>query len=134
MSGGVGLDKIIIKGLKVFAFHGVNQEEKDKGQPFLLDVTLYMPLKKAGQTDDLEDTVSYARVSKAIVRMMNEKSYNLLEKAASEVAKGILMEFCEIESVDVLLKKPKAPVKAEFDYMSVEIFRTRSDFDGGSSD
>lgn len=121
------MDKIIIKGLKVFAYHGVNPEEKRDGQPFELDITLSLPLARAGQTDDLNDTVSYAKAAKTVLRVMTEASYDLLECAAQRVAEQLLAEYHEVEQVEVLLKKPQAPVHAEFDYMAVMITRKRSD-------
>lgn len=122
------MDKIIIKGLRVFAYHGVNPEEKRDGQTFELDVTLFLSLLRAGSTDDLNDTISYAKAAKTVLRVMNEAKYDLLERAANRVAEQLLMEYHEVERVEVLLKKPQAPVKADFDYMAVNIERQRSDF------
>ena len=34
------MDKILIRGLRVYAYHGVKAEEKEKGQPFLLDIDM----------------------------------------------------------------------------------------------
>ncbi|MHB8107204.1 MAG: dihydroneopterin aldolase [Candidatus Cryosericum sp.] len=120
------MDKIIIKGLKVFAYHGVNPEEKRDGQPFELDVTLYMPLLRAGRTDDVNDTVSYAKAAKTVVRVMTAAKYNLLEKTAQMVAQQLLSEYPQVQRVDVLLKKPQAPVDLDFDYMAVKITRRRT--------
>lgn len=122
------MDKIIIKGLKVFAYHGVNPEEKVDGQNFILNITAYRSLKKACTTDNLDDTVSYAKILKTAVRAMNEDKYDLLEKVAQRVAEQIFLEFPSIESLDVCLKKPEAPIKADFDYVGIEISRTRGDF------
>lgn len=122
------MDKIIIKGLKVFAYHGVNPEEKRDGQEFELDITLDLPLERAGSTDDLNDTVSYAKAAKTALRVMTEASYDLLEKAAQRVAEQLLSEYHKVEQVEILLKKPHAPVHAEFDYMAVRLTRKRSDF------
>lgn len=123
------MDKIIIKGLRVFAYHGVNPEEKRDGQPFELDVTLFVPLLRAGRSDDLNDTVSYAKAAKTVLRVMTEASYDLLERAANRVAEQLLLEYHGVEQVEVLLKKPQAPVKADFEYMAVCITRQRADFD-----
>lgn len=122
------MDKIIIKGLRVFAYHGVNPEEQVNGQTFELDVEVYVSLRKAGQTDCVEDTVSYAKVTKTIHRAMTEKPFQLLEAAAKHVIQQIVEEYPRVDGVNLLLKKPEAPIKAEFDYMGVEIFRSRSDF------
>ena len=121
------MDKIIIKGLRVFAYHGVNPEEKRDGQTFELDITLYASLLRAGRTDDLNDTISYAKATKTALRVMNEAKYDLLEKVAQRLAEQLLTDYPDVEKVDVLLKKPQAPVKADFDYMAVMITRQRSD-------
>ncbi|WP_195985932.1 dihydroneopterin aldolase [Clostridium sp. D33t1_170424_F3] len=121
------MDKIIIKGLRVFAYHGVNPEEKRDGQPFELDITAHCDLRKAGRTDDLNDTVSYAKMAKTAARVMTEQSDDLLERAAQRVADAILEEYPPIQKVDVLLKKPEAPVKLEFAYMAVSITRMRGE-------
>ena len=120
------MDKIIIKGLKIFAYHGVNPEEKRDGQPFELDITLYTSLLRAGQTDDVNDTVSYAKAAKTVLRAMTGAKYNLLEKTAQIVAQQLLSDYPQVQRVDVLLKKPQAPVDLEFDYMAVKITRRRA--------
>lgn len=121
------MDKIIIKGLRVFAYHGVNPEEKRDGQPFELDIAARCDLRKAGRTDDLNDTVSYAKMAKTVARVMTEQSDDLLERAAQRVADAILEEYPLIQEVEVLLKKPEAPVKLDFGYMAVSITRARGD-------
>ena len=55
------MDKIYIRGLRVYAYHGVKETEKEKGQPFELDITLEADLRRPGATDDLNDTVNYSR-------------------------------------------------------------------------
>lgn len=122
------MDKIHIVGLEVFAYHGVNPEEKRDGQHFVLDVVLECDLKKPGRTDNLNDTVNYAAVRKVISRVMTEQSYDLIERAAARVAEEILKADEKVERVHVLLKKPEAPINAKFDYVAVEILRERKDF------
>ncbi len=119
------MDSIMIKGLRVYAYHGVKPEEKEKGQRFELDITLKTDLRPAGKSDALADTVNYSAVTKRAVAVMNEAKYDLIEKAAARVAQVILEEFPAALEVTVLLKKPNAPVKADFDYMAVEITRHR---------
>ncbi len=120
------MDKIIINGLKIFGYHGVNPEEKRDGQNFVLDVTILKDLKKPGFTDNLNDTVSYSKVIKTINKVFNEEKYDLIEKVAQKVAESILHCY-DVEEVKVLLKKPEAPMKAEFNYVAVEVTRRRND-------
>jgi dihydroneopterin aldolase len=118
------VDKIVIKGLRVFAYHGVNPEEKENGQTFELDITLHTDLSRAGMTDDLNDTINYASVAKLASAVMLQEKNDLIERAAARVADAILENY-PTEAVTVLLKKPEAPMKADFDFVGVEITRTR---------
>lgn len=120
------MDKIYIKGLELFAYHGVNPEEKRDGQTFLLDVTLYADLSRARQTDDLDDTVNYAAVRKTIQQAFTSESYDLIERAAQVVCEAVLREHPRVEKAELLLKKPDAPMNAKFDYVAVETGLSRT--------
>lgn len=119
------MDKISIKGLKLFAYHGVNPEEKENGQNFVVDLDYYVNIARACQMDTLDDTVSYAKVVKTIRRVFTAEKYDLIERAAQVIADAVLDEFDDIFKVEVTLKKPEAPISAEFDYVAVSIMRER---------
>ena len=119
------MDKISIKGLKLFAYHGVNPEEKENGQNFVIDLDYYVNSARACQMDTLDDTVSYAKVVKTIRRVFTAEKYDLIERAAQVIADAVLDEFEDIFKVEVTLKKPEAPISAEFDYVAVSIMRER---------
>lgn len=119
------MDKISIKGLKLFAYHGVNPEEKENGQNFVIDLDYYVNIARACQMDSLDDTVSYAKVVKTIRRVFTAEKYDLIERAAQVIADAVLDEFDDIFKVEVTLKKPEAPISAEFDYVAVSIMRER---------
>lgn len=119
------LDNIIIKDLKLFAYHGVNPEEKRDGQIFIIDITLYVDLSKPCISDNIDDTVSYAKVIKTVRSVFTARSYDLIEKAAQVTADAVLENYPSVKKVRILLKKPEAPVRADFGYVAVEIERER---------
>ena len=121
----LSLDKISIKGLKLFAYHGVNPEEMENGQNFIFDVDYYVNVTKACASDNVDDTVSYAKVVKTIRRVFTAEKYDLIERAAQVVSDAILDEYPDIFKVEITLKKPEAPIKADFDYVGVTITRER---------
>ena len=121
------MEKIIIKGLKLFAYHGVNPEEKVDGQNFMLDITATLNADRAKQTDNVDDTVSYAKILKTARAVFCEKSYDLIETAANKVGMAIMEAYPALNSVTVLLMKPEAPIKAEFEYVAVEETINRED-------
>lgn len=119
------MDKISIKGLKIFAYHGVNPEEKENGQNFVIDLDYYVNINKACRMDSLDDTVSYAKVVKTIRRVFTAEKYDLIERAAQVIADAVLDEYEDIFKVEVTLKKPEAPISADFYYVAVSITRER---------
>jgi len=119
------MDKIIMKSLTFYGYHGVLSAEKVLGQKFILDIELYLNLKKAGITDNVEDTVSYAEVYELIQKIVENKSFNLIEALAENIAETILHQFPRILEIKVIVYKPQAPVKGNYDYFAVEIRRKR---------
>ena len=119
------MDKILIRDLKIFAYHGVNEEEKINGQNFVFDIDLFVNMTKACYSDDVNDTVSYAKVIKTVTKVVTEKKYNLLERVAQITADAILEEYSDVSKVKITLKKPEAPMKADFSYVGVKIERER---------
>lgn len=119
------MDTIHIQGLEIFAYHGVNKEEKRDGQRFVLDIAMQADLSIPCTTDNLNTTVNYAAVVKTVCATMTAQSDDLIERAAQRVADAILAGYPAVEAVTVTLKKPDAPMKAAFDYVAVTITRCR---------
>lgn len=124
---GINMDSIRIVDLEVFAFHGAYPEENALGQKFLVSATLHMDLSRAGASDRLEDSVNYGEVCHLIDRTMRGDAYNLIERAAEEVATRILAAYPMVDRVDVELKKPWAPIGLPLAYASVAITRLRAE-------
>lgn len=120
------MGKIIIKGLRVYAWHGVNPEEKEDGQIFELDIEAQADLSAACLSDRIEDTVSYAKMIKLACALMTSEKNDLIERAAQRVAEGLLNECRGLDSVKITLKKPNAPINADLKYAAVEIELKRS--------
>ena len=121
------MDTIHIKGLRLFAYHGVNPEEKRDGQTFVLDLRLGADLSRARRSDRLEDTVNYAAVVKAVRAAFTAQSFDLIERAAQAVCDAVLAEHPRVREITLLLKKPEAPMNAVFDYAGVEITQKREE-------
>ncbi len=119
------MDKIIVKNLKLFCYHGVNPEEKQDGQNFIFDVEASVDLSKPCKTDDVDDTVSYAKIIKTVRRIAQSEKNDLIERVAQRIVDEIFDEFDRVQTLVVTVKKPEAPIEADFDYVAVSIERTR---------
>ena len=120
-------DRIILEGMQIYGFHGANQAEREQGQPYIVDLSVDVDLKKPGASDRLEDTVNYAHLFRAVQSVVEGDSKNLLEATAQAIASKILAEF-PVLAVRVCLKKPRPPIRRSvIEYAAVEIYRTRRD-------
>ena len=119
------MDKVIVKNLELFCYHGVNPEEKVDGQIFVFDIEAGVDLTLPCKTDNVDDTVSYAKIIKTVRRVAQSEKNDLIERVAQRVADELFSEFDKIKTLKITLKKPQAPIKADFDYVAVEIERVR---------
>ena len=119
------MDKIIVKDLKLFCYHGVNPEEKVDGQNFVFDIEAGVDLSLPCKTDNVDDTVSYAKIIKTVRRIAQSEKNDLLEYVAQRVVDALFDEFSKIDRIILTLKKPEAPIKADFNYVAVQIERER---------
>ncbi|RDU23877.1 2-amino-4-hydroxy-6-hydroxymethyldihydropteridine diphosphokinase [Anaerosacchariphilus polymeriproducens] len=117
------LDQIKIKNLEVFAFHGVFEKERKNGQSFYVDATLYLDIHKAGETDDLSYSENYGEVCHFIHDFMRKNTFLLIESVAEKLAQSILLNFPLIQYLDLVIKKPQAPIGLPFENISISISR-----------
>ena len=124
-------DRIILSGMQFYGYHGVNPEEKALGQAYIVDLTAEVALTKPGQSDNLDDTVSYTRMYRLAREVMEGASRNLLESLAQTLADRLLAEL-PIAAIQVTVKKPHPPVKGSaIDYAAVTLYRRREGNPGG---
>ena len=118
-------DRIILNGMQFYGFHGANPEERALGQSYLVDLAVELDLRLAGNTDRLEDTISYTHLYRVVKSVLEGESKNLLEATAQSIADRLLADF-PITGVRLQVKKPHPPVKGSvIEYAGVEIYRVR---------
>ena len=119
-------DRILLKGMVFYGYHGATPQEKELGQSFVVDVDLEVDLTTAGESDDLKDTVDYSQVYRVVKEMVEGPSHNLLESVAEGLAQKLLHTF-SLDGVTVRVTKPHVPIKgAVLEGAGVEIHRRRS--------
>lgn len=119
------MDKINLEGLSFYGYHGLFNSEKELGQLFKIDLTLYTSTKKAGESDKMEDSIHYGEVYQTVKALVEGEPFHLLEALAEQIAKSVLADFEAVEAIMVRVNKPQAPIPGVFDNVSVEIFRER---------
>ncbi len=118
-------DRIVLDGMMFRGTHGVYPEEQLAPQPFEVDVELALNLQPAGLTDDLEQTVDYARVFETCRQIVESTRFNLIEAIAEAIAHELLAGF-PADEVTVRVRKPNARLGGPLRAVGVEIRRRRS--------
>ena len=120
-------DSIKLSNIKLYGYHGVNDFERENGQFFLINLRLFLDLKKAGLSDSLKDTVYYSRVYECIKDIIEGRSIKLLEKLADVVVDAIFETFPQVIGLNVEIENPNPPIKgSRIDGVSVRINRSKA--------
>ena len=116
------MDRILIPGLRELGVHGVLPEERQRPQPFEVDLEVHVAVRSAGDSDDLDDTVDYSAVCEAVSRVVSSESYLLLERLATRIAE-VCKADARVERVAVEVRKLHPPVRAQVQHVAVRIER-----------
>ncbi|MGH8862649.1 MAG: dihydroneopterin aldolase, partial [Jatrophihabitantaceae bacterium] len=111
-----------VRGLRVYAFHGVRDFERERGQVFVIDVWLRCSPSAAETSDDLADAVNYSAVCDRVAELAAGGPYDLLERLAAVIADALLAGY-PVEWVQVRVAKPHAPVKHDVAEVAVTVAR-----------
>jgi dihydroneopterin aldolase len=118
------LQKIKLSGLEVFAHHGVFSFERDQGQLFLIDATVWLDASAAAAEDKLEKTIHYGELADAIVANAAEHPVDLIETLAFRLLR-LVLDFggpeTPVRKAKVTVHKPNAPIKHSFKDVSITV-------------
>jgi len=118
-------DKITLKRMQFYGYHGLFDAENTLGQRFFVDADLYTSLKPAGESDNMEDSIDYGKVFQIIEEIVEGEPKNLIEAVAEEIATTLLATFKKIEACRIEVVKPDPPIPGHYDTVSVQIYRER---------
>lgn len=117
-------DRIDLTGIEVYGKHGVLDFEQEKAQVFRVDVSVFLDLSTAGESDDLNDTIDYGALAEEIREVVGGESHALIERVADRVATAVLRHPSAQRTI-VTIHKPDAPVDIAFDDIAVTLDRSR---------
>ncbi|XP_078354558.1 uncharacterized protein LOC144639168 isoform X3 [Oculina patagonica] len=120
------MDEVQINGLRVRTEVGFSPHELGKLQELNITIHLRTSIKKAGESDRVEDTINYKTITKEVLFHVENKKYNLIEAVATDVARICVVRH-GVPSVKVIVSKPNALRFSNSS--SVNIGRRWEDFD-----
>jgi dihydroneopterin aldolase len=120
------LDRIFASEIECFSLIGVTADERSKPQKLVVDVEVQCDLRKPARTDSIDDSLDYGEIVGAVVDLAGRGEYRLLETLAELIANTVLSDLGG-DSVRVLVRKPSPPLSTPLQFVSVELFRDRSE-------
>jgi dihydroneopterin aldolase len=118
------MDAIQISGIRGYGYTGLLPEEQVLGQWFEVDLTLWLDLAPAGESDNIEQTCDYRQAITAVKERIKTSKFDLVEKLAAAIAKDIL-QLKLVDKVRVQLSKPAAPIPDFGGRITIDITRSR---------
>ena len=115
---------IFLEQLRFFAYHGVGAQAAVTGNAFTVALRLTCQVEQAVESDNVDDTVSYADVYNAIRDEMEIPS-RLLEHVAGRMVKRLYRDFPLIQKIDLKLSKRNPPMGADIRAAGVELHSCR---------
>jgi dihydroneopterin aldolase len=110
-------------GLELHGFHGVNEDERRDGQPFVFDVWLEVA-DGTGASDRIEDTIDYRQVAALVREVSDGRQFQLLEALAAVLAEALLARF-PAEAARVRVSKPQVRLDPPVTASAVTVERRR---------
>jgi dihydroneopterin aldolase len=118
-------DRIILKDLGFYGYHGVFAEEATLGQRFFIDLELGVDLSLPATTDRLSTGISYADIYDAVKAAFEARRMKLLEAVAQNIVDELFGRFEAVQWVIIRLRKPEAPIAMVRGEAAIELRRQR---------
>jgi dihydroneopterin aldolase/2-amino-4-hydroxy-6-hydroxymethyldihydropteridine diphosphokinase len=118
-------DRLSLRGLRVLGTHGALLEERQRAQPFEIDLDVEADLAAAGRSDALADTMDYAELAEAAAGVVAGEHVDLLERLAQAIADAVLAAAPAAIAVTVTVRKLRPPVPRDLHSAGVTITRRR---------
>ena len=119
-----GLDRIDIKGIAGWGYHGVFDDERANGQRFVVDVSIGLDLSDAAKDDELARTVDYGDLAEGVHDVLASEPHNLIETVARRVV-DLCLTYEPVQWARATVHKPMAPISVAFTDVSVTLERRK---------
>ncbi|SDC71445.1 dihydroneopterin aldolase [Shouchella lonarensis] len=121
------MDKIHMKQLSFYGYHGVFPEERKLGQRFMVDVTLMLDLSAAALNDELTASIDYGDVYARIRDIVEGKPHQLVEALTNTIMEELFAAYERLQACTVVVTKPDPPIPGHYQSVAVEMTRQRDD-------
>jgi 7,8-dihydroneopterin aldolase/epimerase/oxygenase len=124
-TGRISTGRIEIRDLRAFGLHGVLRHERERAQPFSVDLDVWFDVSAAAESDDLSDTADYGALAQAVAAVVSGTSHSLLEALAAAIAQRVLDDEPRVARVEVAVRKMRPPIAVDVGTVGVRLVDVR---------
>ena len=114
------MNKILVEGIKIYAYHGCLEEEGKIGANYVIDVTMETNFSEAAKTDNLKKTIDYVAVYDIVKAQMAIRS-KLIEQVGQRIVDELKKQFATLKKVEVKVTKLNPPMNGNVEKVSIII-------------
>ena len=118
---------VLIKDFIVYEIIGIHKKEKINKQKIIFNIVINVNQNIFPDENNLSSIVDYEKITNKLENLAKTKKYNFLESLAEDSFKEIFADR-RINSVKIKIEKPNAIANAQS--VGVEVFKSRSDYEG----
>ena len=101
------MDEIFIKDLLIRGVIGISDREREQPQDILVNITVFSDSSRAGETDDINDSVNYRTIAKKTLALVEKAKRYTVEALAADIM-TLVMEEKNVLGAKVKVEKPGA--------------------------
>ena len=118
-------DRIILRDLGFYGYHGLFAEEEKLGQRFIIDLECGVDLTAPGETDAIGHTVSYADIYDVVKSTFEGQRTKLIEALGHNIVTALFDRFGDVSWIIIRIRKPEAPIAMVRGEAAIELHRVR---------
>jgi dihydroneopterin aldolase len=100
--------QIRLKDVQFDCIVGVLPFERENEQPVILNLTLWLDFAQAAKTEDLNESIDYAKLAEELKAFIRLSCFKLVETLVVKTAEYVLEHYPKADAVEVSIVKPKA--------------------------
>ena len=118
------MGSIILKDIRIYAFHGCMEEEARIGTDYIINLVVETNMKRASQSDELKDAVDYVNLLAIVKKEMSIRS-NLLEHVVRRIIDEIMKNFPRVDAVNIKVAKQNPPIEGDVREVCIKFKKKR---------
>lgn len=121
------MDKISVRGIRLYAYHGCLEEEGKIGTEYEVNVDVWGEIQTAIDSDELSKTMDYVTINQIVAKHMAVR-HKLIETVADLILHDLFKTMPIVQKARIEVAKLSPPINGDVRQVSIELKRKRKHY------